>query len=63
MGSAIFDDRLEISSTGPLRFGLTPEALTHPHPSRPWNPSIAGAFYRRRIIETWGRGTITIATW
>jgi ATP-dependent DNA helicase RecG len=32
---AIFDDRLEITSTGPLPFGLTPEDLTRPHQSRP----------------------------
>jgi ATP-dependent DNA helicase RecG len=55
---AIYDDRLEISSTGVLPFGLTPEDLVRPHQSRPWNPLIAGVFYRRGIIETWGRGTI-----
>lgn len=53
---AIYDDRLEISSTGELPFGLTPEDLT-----RPWNPIIAQAFYRRGIIESWGRGTIKMA--
>lgn len=55
---AIFDDRLEVTSTGPLPFGLTPENLTRPHQSRPWNPLIAGALFRRGIIETWGRGTL-----
>lgn len=58
---AIYDDRLEISSTGMLPFGLTPEDLTRPHESRPWNPLIARSFYRRGIIETWGRGTIKMA--
>ncbi len=29
--------------------------------SRPWNPLIAGVFYRRGIIESWGRGTIKMA--
>lgn len=57
---AIFDDRLEITSTGPLPFGLTPEDLSRPHQSRPWNPLIAGALFRRGIIETWGRGTLKI---
>lgn len=57
---AIFDDRLEITSTGPLPFGLTPEDLTRPHQSRPWNPMIAGILFRRGIIETWGRGTLKI---
>jgi ATP-dependent DNA helicase RecG len=58
---AIYDDRLEISSTGILPFGLTPEELTRPHASRPWNPLIAQAFYRRGIIEVWGRGTLKMA--
>lgn len=56
----IYDDRLEIASTGVLPFGLTLEDLTRPHPSRPWNPLIAQAFYRRGIIEAWGRGTLKI---
>lgn len=55
---AIYDDRLEIGSAGPLPFGQTAEELTRPHPSRPWNPLIAQAFYRRGIIEKWGRGTL-----
>lgn len=54
----IFDDRLEITSTGTLHFGLTPEALYRPHESLPWNPLIARVFYRRGVIEAWGRGTI-----
>lgn len=58
---AIYDDRLEISSTGILPFGLTPDDLTRPHPSRPWNPLIAQVFYRRGIIESWGRGTLKMA--
>ncbi|MCO5178263.1 MAG: putative DNA binding domain-containing protein [Thermomicrobiales bacterium] len=58
---AIFDDRLEISSTGLLPFGLTPDDLIRPHRSRPWNPLIAQVFYRRGIIEQWGRGTLKMA--
>ena len=57
----IFDDKLEISSIGPLPFGLTPEMLFQPHDSRPWNPLIANGFYLRGIIERWGRGTIKMA--
>ncbi len=57
---AIFDDRLEIASTGGLHFGLTPEDLRRPHSSRPWNPLIASVLYRRGMIEQWGRGTIKI---
>ncbi len=58
---AIFDDRLEITSTGILPFGLTPADLLKPHQSRPWNPIIAQVFYRRGIIETWGGGTLKMA--
>ena len=61
MGVALYDDRLEIISIGDLHFGLTPEALFLEHESRPWNPMIARTFYRRGIIETWGRGTLKIA--
>ncbi len=58
---AIYDDRLEVTSSGPLHFGLTAEALFEPHESLPWNPLIARVLYRRGIIETWGRGTIKMA--
>lgn len=61
IGLAIYDDRLEVTSTGPLHFGLTPDDLFGPHESRPWNPLIARTFYRRGIIEEWGRGTIRMA--
>ncbi|HSW31800.1 MAG TPA: ATP-binding protein [Longimicrobiales bacterium] len=57
MSIAIYDDRLEIRSTGSLPGGLTPEDLRKPHPSVPRNPSIAGVLYNRGIIEQWGRGT------
>lgn len=61
IGLAIYDDRLEVTSIGPLHFGITPDDLFEPHESRPWNPIIARVFYRRGIIEEWGRGTIKIA--
>jgi ATP-dependent DNA helicase RecG len=58
---AIYDDRLEITSTGSLHFGLTVEDLKGPHTSQPWNPLVAQVCFRRGIIETWGRGTVKIA--
>jgi ATP-dependent DNA helicase RecG len=61
VGVALYDDRLEVISIGELHFGLTPEALFREHESKPWNPMIARTFYRRGIIETWGRGTLKIA--
>ena len=57
---AIYDDRLEVTSSGTLHFGLTPEALLQPHESLPWNPLIARVMYRRGVIEQWGRGTLKI---
>ena len=61
VGIAVYDDRLEITSSGSLHFGLTPEKLFVPHESRPWNPLIARTFYRRGIIEEWGSGTLKMA--
>lgn len=57
---AIYDDRLEVTSSGTLHFGLTPEALLQPHESLPWNPLVARVMYRRGVIEQWGRGTLKI---
>ena len=61
VGIAVYDDRLEVKSSGSLHFGLTPEKLFGPHESRPWNPLIARTFYRRGIIEEWGSGTLKMA--
>ena len=61
VGIAVYDDRLEVTSSGSLHFGLTPQKLFGPHESRPWNPLIARTFYRRGIIEEWGIGTLRMA--
>ena len=61
VGIAIYYDRLEVTSSGSLHFGLTPDKLFAPHESRPWNPLIARTFYRRGIIEEWGSGTLKMA--
>ncbi len=61
VGLAVYDDRLEVTSSGTLHFGLTPAKLFEPHESLPWNPLIARTFYRRGIIEEWGRGTLKMA--
>lgn len=54
---AIFDDRLEVASTGTLPDGLTVDDLKRQHFSQPRNPLLADVFYRRGLIELWGRGT------
>lgn len=58
---AVYDDRLEITSSGTLHFELTAEKLFQPHESLPWNPLIARVFHRRGLIESWGRGTLRMA--
>lgn len=60
---AMYDDHLEITNPGDLHFGITPEKLTKPHESKPWNPIIANVFYRAGIIERWGSGTLNIIDW
>ena len=60
VGLAVYSDRLEVTSSGNLHFGLTPAKLFEPHDSLPWNPLIARTFYRRGVIEEWGRGTLKI---
>jgi ATP-dependent DNA helicase RecG len=54
---AIYDNRLEIWSSGTLPFGLRVEDLKREHLSRPRNPLVADIFYRRGLVERWGRGT------
>lgn len=54
---AVYDDRLEIISSGTLPFGLTVPDLLREHVSKPRNPLLADLFYRRGLIERWGRGT------
>jgi len=53
---AIYDDRVEVTSSGTLHFGLTVADLLGPHESLPWNPLMARVFYLRGLVEQWGRG-------
>lgn len=55
---AIYDDRMEITSPGGLRFGLTVEDLRSSHLSRPWNQLIADVLHRQGSFESWGLGTV-----
>ena len=59
----MYDDRLEMINPGVLHFDITPEQLTRPHESKPWNPIIASVFYRVGVIEKWGMGTLNIIDW
>lgn len=60
---AIFDDRLEVISSGLLPPGITVPDLKREHQSKLRNPLVAGVFYRRGLIEQWGRGTQKILDW
>jgi ATP-dependent DNA helicase RecG len=53
---AIYDDRVEVSSTGSLPYEMTEEYLIQKHRSIPRNPLIAEVFYAYGFIEMWGRG-------
>jgi ATP-dependent DNA helicase RecG len=53
---AIYDDRVEISSTGALPIELSVKNLLKEHNSMPRNPLIADVFYACGMIEMWGRG-------
>lgn len=52
----VYDDQLWISNDGFLPPGWTVEHLLSSHVSKPYNPLIAGAFFRTGDIESWGRG-------
>lgn len=57
MNVAIFDDRVEIWSAGKLPFGIRAGELKRKHESKPRNRFITDVFFRRGLIEQWGRGT------
>ena len=52
----VYPDRLNLWNPAALPEGWTVATLLGEHPSAPHNPSVAGAFFRRGDIETWGRG-------
>jgi len=54
----IYDNSLEIWNPGRLPQDFPVRDLYKKHPSRPHNPKIAQAFYRARLIEHWGTGTL-----
>lgn len=54
---AIYDNRLEIWSDGTLPYGISVEDLKHEHTSQLRNPVIAEVFFKRKLVERWGRGT------
>ncbi len=58
---AIYDDRVEIISSGGLMPGIRISDLKKPHKSFPRNPLIAKIFYCVGYVERWGQGTVKMA--
>jgi ATP-dependent DNA helicase RecG len=52
----IYPDKVLIYNDGNLPDTWTVEDLFAPHTSKPYNPLIAGTFFRSGQIEAWGRG-------
>lgn len=57
---AIFTDRVEVTNAGSLPAGMPLDDLLTEHESKPRNPLIAKVFFRRKLIDEWGRGTRSI---
>jgi ATP-dependent DNA helicase RecG len=55
-----YDDKIIFWNEGQLPENWTVESLLSKHPTRPYNPDIANAFFRCGFIELWGRGTLKI---
>ena len=53
---SVYDDRIVLWNPGQLPDDWTLERLLGKHPSVPYNPLIANAFFRAGYIESWGRG-------
>ncbi len=52
----VYDDKVVLWNSGQLPQEWTLERLLGEHPSAPYNPLIASAFFRAGYIESWGRG-------
>ena len=53
---SVYEDKIVLWNPGDLPENWTLEKLLGKHPSRPFNPLIANAFFRAGYIESWGRG-------
>ena len=52
----VYEDKIIFWNEGELPENWTIERLKQQHPSNPYNPDIANAFFRAGLIESWGRG-------
>ncbi len=58
---SVYDDRIVLWNSGVMPENWTMEKLLGKHPSQPYNPLLANAFFRAGYIEAWGRGIEKIA--
>ena len=56
VGIAIYDDRVEIENPGAFPLDWDIEKMKSEHCSEPRNPLIANDLYKRKLLESWGRG-------
>jgi ATP-dependent DNA helicase RecG len=52
----VYEDRLVVWNPAVLPEGWTSETLRSRHVSHPFNPEVAGVFFRAGEVEAWGRG-------
>jgi ATP-dependent DNA helicase RecG len=57
---SVYDDKIIFWNEGQLPENWTVENLLLKHPTKPYNPDIANAFFRSGYIELWGRGILKI---
>ena len=57
---SVYEDRIVFWNCGQLPENWTLDHLQGKHPSNPYNPLIANAFFRAGYIEAWGRGIAKI---
>jgi ATP-dependent DNA helicase RecG len=53
---SVYPDKMMLWNPGELPDDWTVARLKDKHPSRPFNPDVANAFFRAGMIEAWGRG-------
>jgi ATP-dependent DNA helicase RecG len=57
---SVYPNKLIVWNEGQLPHDWTVERLMHIHPSKPFNPDLANAFFRAGLVESWGRGIAKI---
>lgn len=53
---SVYENRIIFWNSGQLPENWTVKQLLQKHPSNPYNPLLANAFFRAGYIESWGRG-------